>query len=180
MVVRHTNRAYQSVRIINWEMATYIYNFHQIFSLNIWLWAAANSPLCQYSPIGGAIFWRECNFRGNGPTFTPELPTLLDLPRRPPHLPSSWNRSFSRTIWTLHPIFYSRNTRNKNSNICKTQKITSRAPEAENAVNAVSHVIEEDRTHTGVCHIMTFHGATLTLVTLVWVCFTVVCVCWAS
>ena len=45
--------------------------------------------------------------------------------------------------------------------VCKTQKITSRAPEAENAVNAVSHVIKEDRTHTGVCHIMTFHGATL-------------------
>ena len=41
----------------------------------------ANSTLCQYSStIGGVIFLRECNFRGNGPDlYSP----IGDLPRAP-------------------------------------------------------------------------------------------------
>ena len=40
----------------------------------------ANSTLCQYSTIGGAIFLRECNFRGNGADlYSP----IGDLPRAP-------------------------------------------------------------------------------------------------
>ena len=40
--------------------------------LILWRWLGqlglgpANSTFCQYSPIGGAVFLRECNFRGNG------------------------------------------------------------------------------------------------------------------
>ena len=37
----------------------------------------ANSTFCQYSPVGGAVFLRECNFRGNGADLYSPIGDLL-------------------------------------------------------------------------------------------------------